>query len=79
MKPKVVFLKGSKKKFDTGLPWWYSIKNSPCKARDTGSIPGVRSHMQKSNEARAPRRKRVSPRAHAVQEKPPQGEAWVLQ
>ena len=48
MKPKVVFLKGSKK-IDTGLPWWYSVKNSPCKTRDMGSIPGTRkSHMLKS-------------------------------
>ena len=50
MKPKVVFLKGSKK-IDTGLPWWYSVKNPPAKARAVGSIPGLgRLHMLCSNE-----------------------------
>ena len=24
-----------------GLPWWSSVKNPPCNARDTGLIPGL--------------------------------------
>ena len=40
------------------------VKNLPCNARDTGSIPGPgRSLMLLSNEARAPQLMSLSPRA----------------
>ena len=33
-----------------GLPWWFSDKESPANARDTGSIPGPgRYHMPQGN------------------------------
>ena len=62
-----------------GFPGGAVVENPPANAGNTGSSPGPgRSHMPRSNSARAPqllslRSRARAPRAHAPQrEKPPQ-------
>ena len=77
------------KTYSSGFPGGVVAKNPPANAGDTGSSPGPgRSHMPRSNEARAPQllsprattTEARAPRARAPQqEKPLQWEARALQ
>ena len=57
-----------------GFPGSSVVKNPPCNARDTGSVPGPgRSHMLQSNKAHGPQQSSWAvateapvPRAHAL-------------
>ena len=51
-----------------GFPGGAVVKNPPANAGDTGSSPGTgRSHMPRSNQARAPQLLSLSSRAHVPQ------------
>ena len=51
-----------------GFPGGAVVKNPPANAGDTGSSPGPgRSHMPRSNEARAPQLLSLRSRAHEPQ------------
>ena len=51
-----------------GFPGGAAVKNPPANAGDTGSSPGLgRSHMPRSNKARAPQLLSLCSRAHKPQ------------
>ena len=57
-----------KKWWGEGFPGGIVVKNPPANAGDTGSSPGLgRSHMPRSNEARAPQLLSLRSRAHKPQ------------